>query len=154
MKVKAKTKTAQGPLAAGIRSLRRTLGETQESMARRLGISLSGYKFWESGDRTPRGRSLRKLLALCPTVEARGALLGIGTTSDAPPALDVAKGAETPHPESASARARNTAITALDILRELAENGSEAAFQELLDLADRASKRAGDLSRSKTPRTE
>src|SRR5260370_33650064 len=35
-------------------------------MARRLGLSLSGYKFWESGDRTPSGGWILKLRALCP----------------------------------------------------------------------------------------
>jgi transcriptional regulator with XRE-family HTH domain len=152
VKVKTKTKTTQGPLAAGIRSLRQTLGETQEGMARRLGISLSGYKFWESGDRTPRGRSLQKLLALCPTSEGRGALFGLDAASGATPTLGRSKRSVPARLESPSMQARNTAMTAIDILFELSEKGSEAAHQELLDLADRASKRAGDLSRSKSPR--
>lgn len=152
MPVKRKTKLKQAPLAGGIRALRDILGETQEAMARRLGVSLSGYKFWESGDRTPRGRSLEKLLALCPDTQSRRALFGIETAGGEVPAAPGPRRGPLSRDESARLRARSTVLTALGILFELAEKGSHAAHQELLALADRASKRAGDLSQSKSAR--
>lgn len=150
MDVKRKVKTKQAPLAGGIRALRNILGETQETMARRLEVSLSGYKFWESGDRTPRGRSLEKLLALCPDDNARRALFGLEPAAEEAAPISRTKSAPLSREEAARHEARATATTAIQILFDLAEKGSRAAHQELLDLADRASKRAGDLSQSKS----
>jgi transcriptional regulator with XRE-family HTH domain len=150
--VKKKTGLKEAPLAGGIRALREILGETQEGMARRLDVSLSGYKFWESGDRTPRGESLQKLLAVCPDAPSRRALFGLEPAAEEAPRARGPKRAALSQEETARMRARNTAATAIEILFELAEKGSEAAHQELLALADRASKRAGDLSQSKPAR--
>ena len=152
MAVKRKTKVKRAPLASGIRALREILGETQEAMARRLDVSLSGYKFWESGDRTPRGKSLEKLLALCPDAPSRGMLVGLEPAVGQTPAARGPKRGPLSRDESARLRARATALTAIHILFELAEKGSDAAHQELLALADRATKRAGDLSQSKSAR--
>src|SRR5260370_14625343 len=64
--LKQKLKPVVGPFAQAVRALRESLRESQEAMAPRLGLSLSGYKFWESGDRTPSGGWILKLRALWP----------------------------------------------------------------------------------------
>ena len=37
------------------------LDESQDGMAKLLGLSTRAYQFWESGERTPKGKSLLKL---------------------------------------------------------------------------------------------
>jgi transcriptional regulator with XRE-family HTH domain len=60
-----KLKTISRSFAPAIKSLRRLLDETQEGMARRLGLkSVRAYQFWESGRSTPSGGNLEKLSRL------------------------------------------------------------------------------------------
>jgi transcriptional regulator with XRE-family HTH domain len=65
-------RTEPKSLRASIRALRDALQETQEGMARRLGMTLSGYVRWERGERRPRGAALKALLDLCPDEATRG----------------------------------------------------------------------------------
>lgn len=59
--MKVATQKIIGPFAPAIRELRRLLGESQDGMAKLLGLTTRAYQFWESGETTPRGSSLLKL---------------------------------------------------------------------------------------------
>lgn len=60
-------------LTEAIRLLRSRLGESQESMARRLGCSTSGYVKWERGVAVPGGEAILTMMRLCPDPESRAA---------------------------------------------------------------------------------
>ncbi len=141
----------EAPFAKAIRTLRVALGETQEGMARRLGISLSGYRYWESGHRTPRGRWLLRLRELCPDPETRG-LFG-GPTQPAP-----GEGAR-PQGQSPAAYARTPwdayrdgALRAIYDLHERAAMGDAAAQERLRHIFAEATARAGSGAETKQPK--
>ena len=71
--VKGKIELTAQKFRPAILSLRETLGETQEGMARRIGCSFAAYSKWEHGKATPNGGWLLKLLALCPDDACRAA---------------------------------------------------------------------------------
>lgn len=138
-------------LAGAIKALRHALGETQEGMARRLGLSFSGWRKWEYGQTTPRGKWLLKLVALCPDAETRALFgldsheQGINASGNPPPKP---RGRE----EADRLRARKTAEEAIHTLFDLARAGSAAARRELKFLAERAESLANNLSRTKPRR--
>ncbi len=118
------------PFAGAVRALRSALGETQEGMARRLGISLSGYRYWESGQRTPRGRWLVRLRELCP---GEGTRVLFGGTAGPPvggvgrdEAQGPATGMKTPWDAY-----KNGATRAIEALCERAAGGDAAAQERL-----------------------
>ncbi len=143
-----KVKTAPGQFSEAIRVLRERLGESQEGMARRLECTFAGYQSWELGRRNPGGKWLVKLLALCPDSSTR-MLFGLGRTPPGPePASQKAPSPKIIEADTGAARARELAHHAIEILFELAHEGSLAAREELWNFADRLNRRAGDLSRS------
>jgi transcriptional regulator with XRE-family HTH domain len=139
-------------LAGAIRQLRRTLGETQEGMARRLGCTLSGYIQWEKGRRVPGGEWMLKLMALCPDSRSRRLFEEQIGSRRKPPAERAAlspaavRSASTTPEQRRQARA--LAIEAIEILAELGERGYRPADQKLKRLADELNRVAGDFSRA------
>lgn len=120
----------EAPFAKAIRALRKALGQTQEGMARRLGISLSGYRYWESGERTPRGRWLLRLRELCPDAETRaffGRDIGSEGMQVSPPrATPPAAGGKMPW-----SKYKDDVIQAIEALYEKAASGDAAAQERL-----------------------
>ena len=113
--MKAKPKIIIG----AFRLLRDRLGETQDGMAKRLGLSLSGWQQWEYGKRRQkglRGPELKAVLDLCPDEETR--------------ALFTAPGQQ--------ALSRATVIPS-DIGHEAAAEGRRA-LSEIYRMMDRASR--------------
>lgn len=136
-----------GPFADAVRAVREALGETQEGMARRLGVSLSGYKFWESGDRTPSAGWILKLQALCPDSDTRS-LFGLKPVSTHPDHPG-GSGRKLTEEQEEILRNYNDAATGINILFEVAEAGHRGAAEALRKLADEINKRAGDWRRMK-----
>ncbi len=139
-------KPSIGPFAYAVRAVRNALGETQEGMARRLGVSLSGYKFWESGDRTPSAGWIIKLQALCPDEDTR-ALFGGGPVNS--PYHRPRPGRKLTEEQEEIVRNYNDAATGINILFEVADSGHRGAAEALRRLADEINKRAGDWRRMK-----
>jgi transcriptional regulator with XRE-family HTH domain len=67
MKLKEKNSALNWPSA--LRRLRDSLGESQESMAKRIGVSYRGYRFWEQGKRIPGGKWVKKFYDLSLEME-------------------------------------------------------------------------------------
>lgn len=146
------TRTA---LAKAVRQLRKSLGDTQEGMARRLGCTLSGYIQWEKGRRIPGGDWLLKLMALCPDEETRD-LFEVQIDSGREPLRPsrvqarsvVRRGSTTPEQRR---QARALAQQAIQILFELGQSGYRPADQKLKQFADELNRVAGDFSRAVHP---
>lgn len=142
-------KVAARSLGGAIRAVRMALGETQESMARRIGAQLRSYARWEAGESCPRGDWLLKIIGLCPNAEVRS-LFGLepadmGPDAARPQAPRRSRGrsdAELLHYYEAAA-------TGLNILYEAAAAGHEGAREALRDLADKLSTRGGHWQRMK-----
>jgi hypothetical protein len=102
-------------------------------MARRLGISLSGYRYWERGERTPRGRWLLRLRELCPDPQTR--LLFGGPTEPiiGESARPGAKPAAT-QPGGSWDDYKNGVIVAIEALREKAVSGDATAQKRLREI--------------------
>ena len=63
-----RTTRAPSPLGAGLRYLRRRDELSQRDLAGIIGCSHSSLSKWESGERSPQGDNLRRLLKLLPMV--------------------------------------------------------------------------------------
>ncbi len=131
-------------LADAIRALRRVLGETQEGMARAVGVSKATYQFWEAGEHTPSGRGLLKLQALCPDPETR---LWFDLISNHRSNISLRITPRQVLPRAERLRWRMAAERALHHLFELANKGLPGADQELKKSADRLASRARHWSR-------
>ncbi len=147
-----KLKEKPATLARAISRLRQALGLTQETMARRLGCTLSGYIQWEKGRRVPGGEWLLKLMALCPDAETRGFFEEQVDAFRAihPGASAAARPAATPASSTTPAQrrqARAICREAVDILFELGEAGYRPADKKLQQFADELSRVAGDFGR-------
>jgi transcriptional regulator with XRE-family HTH domain len=123
------------------------MGETQEGMARRLGVSLSGYKFWEAGSRTPSAGWILKLQALCPNEETRGLLSLRFEAPRADPKRESDR--ELTEVQEKILRDYNDAATGLNILYEVADAGNRGAAEALRKFAEQINKTAGDWRRMK-----
>lgn len=132
--VKSKiTPPPEAPFTKAIRVLRKALGETQEGMARRLGISLSGYRYWESGKRTPRGLWLLRLRELCPDPETRS-LFGREIEPDVAELFPTEGSGRAAKGKSRWDQHKKAAIRAIEILHEKAASGDRIAQARLRDL--------------------
>lgn len=144
-----KTKVAAKSLGEAIRSVRLALGETQESMARRIGAQLRSYARWEAGTSCPRGDWLLKIISLCPDSESQS-LFGLETRNAS---LSSARQRPTRKPQDQDnpevLRYFEAAVTGLNILYEAASAGHEGAREALRDLADKLSTRGGHWQRMK-----
>lgn len=69
--MKSTEKSSEPGIASAIRSLRDSLDQTQEGMARLIGCTLSGYQKWELGVAVPSGDWLIKMIRLCPDEDCR-----------------------------------------------------------------------------------
>lgn len=136
------------PFKRPIRVLRAALGETQEGMAKRLGMSFHGYIKWERGISAPRSSQLEKILALCPDVESR-ADFGLQIAD----AVGQNARAAAPQPKSPEdvkkLRARTMAIQAIQVLYEAALDGAPGAEEKLVAMADSLLESAGKYDRAK-----
>jgi transcriptional regulator with XRE-family HTH domain len=137
-KMKAKVKINSGLFAPTIRRLRRFLHETQDGMARELGLkSVRAYQFWESGECTPRGRNLEKLSRLA---EERGLkrihwameLEDHGESLQPPPSpVNQKRPGMGPQPDTELLEYYNDAVTGLKLIREAALAGHAGAKEAL-----------------------
>ncbi|MBI4393352.1 MAG: helix-turn-helix transcriptional regulator [Euryarchaeota archaeon] len=64
---------AENLFVTAIHQLRKTLGLTQEGMARQLGCTLGSFQRWELGTRIPSGEYLIKMIHMCPDDKCRAA---------------------------------------------------------------------------------
>jgi len=142
--VKRKVKAPIAPLAPAIRALREHLGETQSGMARRLGLkSERGYRYWEDGGRTPRGKRLAQLVemglsdVLGKIEEARSLMSG---REDAVLARNETVVNISLHPTAV--RYANDATIGIQIIYEAAVAGNEGAVEVLRDCAERINEKA------------
>ncbi len=148
-----KIKKMKSPLGPHIKQLRLTLEMSQEEMAEALGVKPRAYFYWESGDRTPRGKHLEGLQKLARSEGLKRfeiAATFLGYRNDLAGREPVAQ-RQTVGTKSNSQiyRACLNLEVAVSILKEQARGGSDAALQKLLDLADRATRLAGDQSTAK-----
>jgi hypothetical protein len=140
-------------ISSAILSLQQKLGQTQEAMARQLGCTLGAYSKWVRGERTPNGRWLLGLLALCPDNESRRAFgLEFGSfdlTSARRGETSIYNDGDLPAPgPSPLTRQQRTQLceemqTAIGMICERAPD------QVVADLARRIRRRAGTYGESK-----
>ena len=62
--------------AVAVKQIRRKVGLNQDAFARVLGVSLSGLRKWEQGQRQPRGAALTLLRVMDEESEAFSRVLG------------------------------------------------------------------------------
>lgn len=142
------TVTAQS-LGEAIRAVRLALGETQDSMARRIGAQLRSYARWEAGESCPRGDWLLKIIILCPNPETLSRFgleaAAIRPRSAPPSKSHASRGRE----DTEALRYYEAAATGLNILYEAAAAGHQGAREALRDIADKLSTRGGHWQRMK-----
>jgi transcriptional regulator with XRE-family HTH domain len=140
--VRRKIKVTVNISARAFRQLREALGETQLGMAKRLGMSPSGWQHWEYGKRQPRGAALKALRDICPDEEIRALFAlesGISNLgSSSPPAPPQGLKSQIQNLKSPKAgddveavRYYDDAVEALGILYEVATAGHPGAKEEL-----------------------
>lgn len=112
-------------------------------MAKRLGLSLNGYRRWEYGTTSPRAKSLLKLIALCPNAETRAAF-GVKFET-----ANLHGKAHLTAADEERLRYYNDAVTGVNLLYEAAQAGHKGAWETLRYLADIINKHAGDWRRMK-----
>ncbi len=121
-------------IAVALRSLRESLGRSQDVMAQMLGCSLPAYQKWEMGSLLPGGEWLIKMLQVCPDEEARNAFrIRSERRSSQREKIE-------PHPAgrvSAEERReyRRMAREAVEVMFECGEDGVTAADIRLRDFA-------------------
>ena len=123
------------------------LGTSRDPGDQRLGVSLGGYKFWESRDRTPSAGWILRLQALCPDNEIR-ARFGLKAEALNPDSAG-SSGRKLSEEQEELLRTYNDAATGINILDDVAEAGHHGAAEALRKLADQITKRAGDWRRMK-----
>jgi transcriptional regulator with XRE-family HTH domain len=114
-------------------TLRSTLGETQEGMAKRLGCTLGAYRQWETGKRSPSGEWLIKILNLCPN---KRTLTAFGLANG--PVAEILPLQAAPKVDDGSndvVRNFNLAVTGLNRLYEAARTGNMHAAELLEHVA-------------------
>lgn len=163
-------KPALGPFVGAIKELRKTLNETQEGMARRLGVSLSGYRYWESGQRTPSAGWLVRLHDLALEVGAERVQTALmfrdygqslrlqenarmGASSRDAAARRKLAGENLPEPETPDQdeilHLFSDAAQGLNLVWEAAMAGHAGAREVLADLADKLATRGGNWQQMK-----
>jgi transcriptional regulator with XRE-family HTH domain len=140
--------TKADTIAGAVAALQQALGETQEGMARRLGCTLGAYSKWVRGERTPSGRWLLKLIALCPDPETR-ARFGLDIEAHAHKARGALRNPPRSEAEEELLRHYNDAATGLSLLYEAAAAGHSGAAEQLRALAEKINKTAGDWRQMK-----
>jgi len=137
---------AQNTFASAIKSLRVKLGETQESMARLVRITLRGYLAWERAEAEPRGRHLLRLIQICPDVETR-ATLGLDPYVSPTDGLPTTPGNRISGESTKGIEDRETAHRGIELLFEGTQKGSGVASEQLTRFAREILRAAGDAGR-------
>jgi transcriptional regulator with XRE-family HTH domain len=161
--MKAKPKIFSGAFSR----LREALGETQEGMAHRLGMSLSGWQRWEYGQRRLRGAALQAVLNLCDQCpnaeELRRAFTATSEISHLKQAssqavrvpIDIGEDEEPEYVRNAPPQIRQMYRETLANLRSLqgeANRGNHAAAEALRMLAEMWGRAAFVTSNPERPR--
>ena len=136
----------QNTFASAIKSLRVKLGETQESMARLVRITLRGYLAWERAEAEPRGRHLLRLIQICPDVETR-ATLGLDPYVSPTDGLPTTPGNRISGESTKGIEDRETAHRGIELLFEGTQKGSGVASEQLTRFAREILRAAGDAGR-------
>ncbi len=136
-------------LAPILKSLRESLGLTQDEMARPIGCSTAVFQNWERGITSPRTNDLRRITAAIPDPRIRAKFwldinLAGRQTSDTPRRPDAN--------EAQRLRYLDEALIALEILHEAAAARKPGAHEKLRALAEKLIAAAGDYSSAPTPK--
>jgi len=137
---------AQNTFSSAIKSLRVKLGETQESMARLVRITLRGYLAWERAEAEPRGRHLLRLIQICPDAETR-ASLGLEPYVSLTERLPMGRGNRISGESTKGIEDRETAHRGIELLFEGTQKGSGVASEQLARFAREILRVAGDAGR-------